>query len=298
MPFDVVGVGHATLDLLGVVPRHPEVDTKTELGTFSLQGGGPAATALCTLSALGDSTALVAKLSDDLFGQLIRQGLEVAGVDTAGLVVEPGRVSPVSFIAVEAAGGRRTIYWTRGDVGRLEPAEVPLGLLAGARALHVDGVQMEAQLHAAREARRLGIPVMYDAGTVRPGSEELVGLTDLLVASERFAVELGGGTLAANLEALRARGPATVVVTLGEDGSVGLRGDEVLSVPALEGPVVDTTGAGDVYHGAFLHAHLKGMELKACMRFASAAAGLKCRALGGRQGLASEAAVRVAMDEI
>jgi sulfofructose kinase len=297
MPFDVVGVGHATLDLLGVVPRHPEVDTKTELQAFSLQGGGPVATALCTLAALGNRTAVVAKLSDDIFGQLIRQGLEEAGVATSGLVVEPGRVSPVSFIAVERDSGRRNIYWTRGDVGLLTPAEVPLGLLSGARALHVDGVQMEAQLHAAREARRLGIPVMYDAGSPRPGSAELVGLTDLLVTSERFAVELGGGTLAANLRALRERGPRTVVVTLGVDGAVGLRGEDFVSVPALEGPVVDTTGAGDVYHGAFLHAHLKGLALRECMRFASAAAGLKCRSLGGRAGIASEAEVRAAMDE-
>jgi ribokinase len=295
MPFDVVGVGHATLDILGVVGRHPGADDKVELEVFSLQGGGPVATALVTLQRLGSSTAVVAKVSDDRFGQLIREGLEAAGVDVSGLVAEPGRVSPVSFVSVERPTGRRAIFWTRGDVGPLRPEEVPLELLRGARALHVDGIQLAAQVAAAREARRLGIPVVFDAGSPRPGVDELLGLTDVLIASERFAVELGGGTLAANLRALAARGPAEVVVTLGEEGSVGLAGEEFVRVPALAVEVVDTTGAGDVYHGAYLYALLGGRTLSERMRFASAAAGLKCRALGGRAGIPGGAEIEAAL---
>lgn len=287
MPFEVVGVGHCTVDYLGVVERYPEADAKTELSEFSMQGGGPVATALVTLASLGVQTSVLAKVSDDDFGKFIRQGLQEAGVDTSGLIVEPGRVSPFSFIAVERKSAKRTIYWTRGDVSSLEPSDLRLDLMDGARVLHVDGLQMEAQIAAARYARQNGVQVVYDAGSPRPGMEELIGLTDTLVSSERFAAELGSGALAESLKTLHAMGPTTVVITIGEDGSVGMEKEETYIVPALPVEAVDTTGAGDVYHGAFIFGMLQGWGLRERMRFANAAAGLKCRSLGGRAGIPS-----------
>jgi len=287
MSVEVVGVGHAAVDYLGVVPRYPAVDTTIELEQFSMQGGGPVATALVTLAVLGVETGFVGKVSDDDFGDFIRQGLIEAGVDTSHLVVEPGRVSPLSFIAVEQASGKRTIFYTRGDVARLQPAELPLDLIAAAKILHVDGLQMEAQLAAARHAREHGVLVVYDAGSDREGAEELVGLSDVLIASERFAAEVGAGALAEGLRVLSAKGPKAVVITIGEEGSVGMENGETYILPPLPIDVVDTTGAGDVYHGAFIYGMLQGWNLRERMRFANAAAGLKCRALGGRAGIAT-----------
>ncbi|MBN2497772.1 MAG: sugar kinase [Deltaproteobacteria bacterium] len=296
MQHEVVGVGHATVDTLGVVGGYPSMDTKTELVQFSMQGGGPVATALATLAVLGESTAFIGKISDDDFGVFIRQGLQELGVDTTGLLVEPGRVSPYSFVAVEQGSGRRTIFWTRGDVSPLVEAELPLALLQGARVLHVDGLQMAAQCCAARKARELGVKVVYDAGSPREGMEELIGMTDALVASEHFAAEVAGGGLAESLKRLSARGPETVVITIGEDGSVGMERGETYAVPALDVDVVDTTGAGDVYHGAFIFGMLRGWNLPERMRFASTAASLSCRELGGRAGLPSLEAIQTAMD--
>ncbi len=275
------------MDHLGVVPRYPALDTKIELEQFSMQGGGPVATALVTLAVLGVDTAFVGKVSDDDFGDFIRQGLEDAGVDIGHVVIEPGCVSPLSFIAVDKPTGKRSIFYTRGNVAPLDPADLPLEAIASAKVLHVDGLQMEAQLAAARHAREHGVKVVYDAGSEREGAEELVSLTDVLIASERFAAEIGAGALAEGLRTLSAKGPETVVITIGEEGSVGMEQGETYILPPLAIDPVDTTGAGDVYHGAFIYGMLQGWNLRERMRFANAAAGLKCRALGGRAGLAT-----------
>jgi ribokinase len=283
--FEVVGVGHCAADYLGVVEAYPAVDSKIELSQFSMQGGGPVATALVTLSTLGVETSFIGKISDDEFGRFIHQGLRESGVDTRGLVIEPGFVSPFSFIAVESRTGKRTVFWTRGDLPPLLPQQVRLDVVESARVLHVDGLAIEAQLHAARHARARGITVVFDAGSPREGMDELLGCCDVLIASERFAAEYGGGALGESLKALRARGPKTVVITIGSDGSVGIEGEETYVAPAHEVEAVDTTGAGDVYHGAFIYGMLRGMKFRERMHFANVAAALKCRALGGRAGI-------------
>lgn len=295
MQLDVVGLGHCAVDCLGVVERYPDVDSKTELSEFSMQGGGPVATALVTLATLGVRAGFFGKISDDDFGMFIRQGLRDAGVDTSGLVIEPGKVSPYSFIAVERRTARRTVFWTRGNVEPLRPGEVRFELMQGAKILHVDGNQMEAQIEAAKRARSAGIQVVYDAGSPRERMDEMMELTDVLIASERFAAEMGSGALAESLKRLHAKGPRTVVITIGEEGSVGMEKDETYIVPATSVTATDTTGAGDVYHGAFIYGMLQGWGLRERMRFANTAAALKCRSLGGRAGIPSLQEVQEAL---
>jgi ribokinase len=140
------------------------------------------------------------------------------------------------------------------------------------------------------------VTVVYDAGSPRPGMDELLAVCDVLVASERFAAEVGGGALAESLKALRARGPSSVVITIGEDGSVGMEHGETYILPAIPVEVVDTTGAGDVYHGAFIYGLLQGWDLRERMRFANAAAGLKCRMLGGRAGIPEREQIQQALE--
>ena len=293
---DVVGIGHSTVDYLGLVERYPQPDTKVEISEFSIQGGGPVATALVTLAVLGADTVIVSKVSDDDFGRFITAGLNEAGVNTSGLVVEPARVSPMSFIAVERGAGTRTIFWTRGSVGQLEPAEIDFTLLEGAKVLHVDGIHMRAQIAAARKAKELGVHVVYDAGSTRDGWKELVALSDTVIASERFVSDAVPGALAESLRGLAQMGPDTVVITMGPEGSVGMERGQTYICPALQVDVVDTTGAGDVYHGAYIYAWLQGWSIQKRMKFASTAAGLKCRSLGGRAGIAGLAEILAFMD--
>ena len=231
MAFEVIGVGHCAVDYLGMIERYPDVDSKTELSEFSMQGGGPVATAMVTLATLGTQVSFIGKISDDDFGIFIRQGLREADVDTSGLIVEPDYVSPYSFIAVERKTAKRTVFWTRGNVPILQPDDIKLELLDGAKVLHVDGIQMKAQIETAKCAKSKGVHVVYDAGSPREGMEELIGLTDTLIASERFAAEMGAGALAESLKKLAAKGPQTVVITIGEDGSVGMEDEETYMLP-------------------------------------------------------------------
>jgi ribokinase len=283
----VCGIGHANVDFLGIVPRYPEPDSKTELLEVSIQGGGPAATACATAVSLGCRARFACKLADDDFGRFILQGLRDAGVDCDHVQTTQGRLSPFSFIAVEDESAKRTIFYTHGDVGPLMPEDLDLpGFLDGAQALLVDGHHPAAQIAAAEVARDKGIPVILDAGSLREGMGELVALSDVLIASERFVSEVAPrGEAEDSLVELQKLGPRRVVITLGDSGSIGLDGDQLVRQQAFDVAAIDTTGAGDVFHGAFAAAMVRGQSFERCMQLASATSALKCRALGGRAGI-------------
>jgi ribokinase len=286
---EVVGLGQACVDYLGRVPSYPAEDGKIELLDLERQCGGPASTALVTLSSLGVKTSFLGSISDDPMGVEIRRGLETGQVDHSFLKITPGRTSQFAFIAVSRESGNRTIFWHRGSAPPLKKEEVDLSPFTGARVLHLDGLMIEASREAARQARARGVQVVLDAGTMREGSRELLPLIDVLIASARFAVPLVGENSPAEkaLEALSRFGPKEIVITLGAKGSVGWNRGESVSQGAFPAEVADTTGAGDVYHGAYIYGLLKGWSMKACMRFASAVSALKCRAIGARAGIPS-----------
>lgn len=286
MSSKVVGIGHAEVDHLAMVDRYPDPESKVELAGFSIQGGGTVATALSTLAGFQVQTAFVGKLSDDDFGQFVLRGLEGLGIDLSGVVTQAGRLSPYAFIILERETRRRTTFYTEGNVDRLLPDEIDPALVDGAALLLVDGFHIEAQIAAAERARAAGAPVVLDASALREGMGELVALSDVLIASERYASEVAPrGEIEDSLIELHRMGPRTVVVTMGEEGSIGLEGEKLVRQPPLPVGVVDSTGAGDVYLGAFCHGVLNGWPLERCMQLASAASGLSCRELGPRAGL-------------
>jgi sulfofructose kinase len=283
----VVGLGQACVDYLGRVPSYPREDGKIELLELQSQCGGPASTALVTLSRLGVKTSFLGSVSDDPIGVEVLKGLRADQVDYSFLKVTPGYTSQFAFIAVSRESGNRTIFWHRGSVPPLQRKEVDLSPFQGAKVLHLDGLMIEASIEAATQARAMGMKVVLDAGTMREGSLDLVSQIDVLIASERFAVPLVGehSPVKKALETLSGFGPKEIVITLGAKGSVGWTGGEVLTQTAFPVDAVDTTGAGDVYHGAYIYGLLKDWDMKACMRFASATSALKCRAIGARAGI-------------
>jgi ribokinase len=146
---------------------------------------------------------------------------------------------------------------------------------------------VEASIEAARQAKARGMTVVMDAGTMRAGSQRLVALVDVLIASERFATPLVGADAQPEtaLEALHELGPQLVIITLGPEGSIGSDRRNTIRQRAFPVDALDTTGAGDVYHGGYLYGMLQGWEVRRCMRFASAVAALKCCHIGGRKGI-------------
>jgi sulfofructose kinase len=284
---EVIGLGQASVDYLGRVTSFPQEDHKVELLDLEDQCGGPASTALVTLSRLGVRTSFIGSISDDFFGKVILKGLNDEGVDASCLKISPGYTSQFAFIAISSGNANRTIFWHRGSVAPLSAEDVDLTPFPGARVLHVDGLMIEASMEAARQARRMGLRVVMDAGTMREGSLDLVALVDTLIASERFAEPIVGARAATEkaLDALRSLGPREVVITLGSRGSVGWGDGRIVSQAAFPVEAVDTTGAGDVYHGAYIYGLLQNWGMGESMRLASAAAAMKCRHVGARKGI-------------
>jgi sugar/nucleoside kinase (ribokinase family) len=286
MSIRVVGIGQASVDHLAVVDRYPDPESKTELSGFSMQGGGTVANALATLAIFGVPTCFLGKVSDDDFGRFALRGLQDVKVDVSRVIEQPGRLSPFAFTLVERETRRRTVFFTGGNVDPIVSAELDLGVLSGTELLLLEGFHVEAEIRAAEEARRLGIRVVLDVATLREGMGELVALSDVLLASERYASEVAPrGEVEDSLIELSRMGPRVVVVTMGEEGSIGLEGDKLVHQPPFQVEVIDTTGAGDVYLGGYSYGLLQGWPLERCMQVASAAAGLSCRELGARAAL-------------
>jgi sulfofructose kinase len=280
----VTGIGQCSWDYIALVGSYPGVDTKEEVLDWQEQGGGPVATALVALSRLGVRCRFLGLVGADEAGDKIRRSLEQEGVDTN--LIKRGAFSQTAFIAVEKATGRRTIFWRRPSAEALRPRELAGDFLRGSDFLLLDGLMAEVSLHAAREARSAGVPVMLDAGRLREGMADIARASDYVVASEEFALGLGWrGKPEGFQETARGLTPGTLTITLGEKGSVTFRGDDVISVPAFEVRAVDTTGAGDVFHGGYIYGLVQGWEMRETLRFASALAAMKCRALGGRVGI-------------
>jgi ribokinase len=283
----VVGLGQACVDYLGKLPSYPLEDGKAELMGLYMRCGGPASTAIITLSRLGIPTTFLGSVSDDPFGVEIIKNLEKEKVDISSLKITPGYTSQFAFIAVTDKSGKRTVFWHRGSVPHLKPEDVDIRRFPKARILHLDGLMVEASTKAARQAKELGITVVLDAGTLREGTNELASLVDILIASETFATPLvgPGAPHESALQTLQELCPGQVVITLGTHGSVGLNDHGIVHQESFTVPAVDTTGAGDVYHGAYIYGVLQGWEMHECMHFASAAAALNCKEIGAQTSI-------------
>jgi len=286
-PIEVVGLGQVCVDYIGHVPVYPMEDSKTELKDFYASCGGPAATALVTLARTGIATSFLGSISDDPFGVQIVNTLKEEGVDIACLKITPGCRSQFAFISVTQKDGKRTIFWQRSSAPELTPREVSLSPFPHARILHLDGLMVDAGILAALQARRRGMAVVMDAGTLRENTLELVKQVDVLIASESFSLALVGaqGDHQKALEDIRALGCRQAVITLGRRGSIGLDRNGLMRLPSFAVVSRDTTGAGDVYHGGYIYGLLQNWDMATCMAFASAAAALKCRNGGGWRGI-------------
>ena len=286
--FDVVGLGNSCLDILGVVPCIPGVDEKIEMSNTSMQGGGEVGTALATLAKLGSSTAFVGKIGDDPIGTFIKEDFVKYGVDINNLIVQSGAISPSSIVMVEKYSGLRTIIDCGKSVTNLKPEEIRSGLIEKSKYLHLDSWHREAALEAATKARKKGIPVVLDADIPAYDANiaQLIQLTDILITSQSFA-QMFTKTDVVNIsiDEMISFGPSVVMVTLGKNGVVCEGGGERFKTPAFEIEVVDTTGAGDVFHGAFIHAMLQDWSLQKAVEFASAVSAIKCGMMGGRDGI-------------
>jgi sugar/nucleoside kinase (ribokinase family) len=290
----VVGVGLATVDLFVEVPRS---DSRlVDVSVFSMQAGGSATNILAVLSSLGVAGRYYGRIGDDNFGRFILRSLKELRIDASLVRVERGKVSPVSIIQIDETSRKRRIFRSRGNVTAPDPKRLPASLLDGARLLCLDGSHPALQAALAEEARARHIPVLLNASQLSGGMGELLSLADIVIGSERFASELAPSDDAErSLREITRLGPRVAVITLGEAGSVALEGNKLVQQESVQVPVVDTSGAGDSFCGAFAYAQLKGWPLERALPFANAAAGLTCRTLGARTALPTLAEIKATL---
>ena len=282
----VIGLGQCSLDILGQVDNYPALDEKAELNSLLVQGGGPVATALVTLSRLGVPVAIVGAVGDDDFGRQIREGLFQENVDCTYLLQSSQSSSQVAIVTVDAQG-HRNIFWHRGTAQPVIPEGLPGLLVDSVRILHLDGLHLDPAIAAARLARRQAVTTVLEAGTLRPGIDDLLPFIDHLVVSEKFARQfIGKDDPEAAIQGLLGYGSVAVTVTLGRSGSLSM-GKRVSPThqPAFAVKTMDTTGCGDVFHGGYIYGLLQDWSLARTVRFAAACAALKARALGGRTSI-------------
>lgn len=279
---DVLCIGHAAYDITLQVPYHPGEDEKCFADSRVECGGGPAANAAVTVARLGGRSAFAGYLGNDLYGERHFRELADKGVNT-DLLARGDYPTPLSIILVKP-DGRRTVINHKNQTPPLThlPRQLPSWQIG---AILFDGHEPDISLPLAEYAKSHGVPMLLDAGSVHRGTLMLAPRVDFLIASAKFAREFTGkADPEAALPGLAALAPEAII-TLGERGLLWKRGEESGSYPAFAVEAIDTTGAGDAFHGAFALGVARKFGFPQLLQFASAAAALTCTKLGARKGI-------------
>jgi sulfofructose kinase len=280
---DVVGVGANSVDFVYRLPAYPRPDAafaKLPITDYLMSCGGQVTTALATCVAMGRSASYIGTIGSDEHGRRMREELARIQIDTTHAV---GRDAPNPFalILIDDREGERIVLWRRDAGLALMPRDIHTDVIRSARVVHVDDVDLDASVEAARVARERGIAVTSDIEKTGGDVRALIDAVTVPIFAEHVPVALTGETdIGRALVALRQPHHAMVCVTLGARGAMLLAGDTVHTEPGIAVKTVDTTGAGDVFRGAFIHAMLRGDPPEQILRFANAAAALSCTRLG------------------
>jgi len=285
---DVVGVGINATDTILRLPRFPASDSKIELLSADVRPGGQVASAMVACRRWGLAARYVGKIGDDAAGNLQKAEIQREGVE-AHWIRAPGCGSQTAFILVDEPTGERTVLWKRDASIALRPEQLQRPWISGARLLLVDGHDTEAAAQAARWAREEGIPVVADLDNLYPGVQALLECTDFPVTSKDFPERLTAERdLFKSLpQILRESHCRAVAATLGPLGVLAWDGVRFLLCPGFCVTAVDTTGAGDIFHGAFCYGLLRSWSLEEILEFSCASAALNCMAPGARGGIAT-----------
>jgi len=296
--WDVLGLGIVAVDDLFYVARFPEPDTKRPMLAERRQGGGLTGTALVAAARLGARAAYCGVMGEDDLAAFTLAELEREGVDCSVVQRRPGARPIHAVIIVEQATGQRTILYTH--AGFVTPAadDISEELIASCRVLMMDGYAGAGGVRAGQIARRLGIPFVADIERLEePTTLALFELADHLIIGAETAAQATGAREPAAAAAILARSDrACCAVTAGALGcwyaaSDGRSEPSVRHFPAFPVNVVDTTGCGDVFHGAYAAALARGERIERAIQVATAAAGMKATQPGGRPGIPTWTAV-------
>lgn len=293
--YDIIGLATPGQDLVIELEKMPR-EVSSKMYDCCFQGGGWVATALCAAGNLGMRASFCGVIGDDIFGRMIIDDFKYNNVDTSHLIVEKGKRSNFCVCITERADKNKTIISRPGECREVEIQDIDEEYISSARMLHVgfvnEGIRKAADIIHAADGK-----VSVDAAYYKPYVYENYDIYDIFIGSEYYfnglLEELGIDTSKPlsdeeKFEVMRyvqSKGPEIVIFTFGADGCKGIYGDNTFSLPAMNVPVVDTTGAGDVFHGAFDAAYLNGMDVVSAAKYATGVSSIKCTQMGGRAGI-------------
>lgn len=295
----VVGIGACVMDTLISLPHYPAEDTKLRAAASKPAGGGPVATGLVAAAKLGVPSAYIGVLSDDNGGKFLMNDFEKYGVSTDCIDVLSGYRSFTSVIWLSETSKTRTCVFDKGDLPPLALSDRQLYAIGSAKLLMIDGNELSAAADAAAYAKQHGTKVLYDAGGLYDGIDRLLPLVNILIPSEEFALGYTGCANAADAakSLYEQFCPEAVVVTCGKKGGVMFDGKHTVEYPCYPAEVVDSNGAGDVFHGAFAAGVVHGYDYAKCCHFASAVSAIKCTGIGARESVPDFDTVKKYLEE-
>jgi sulfofructose kinase len=285
--FDVVGVGLNATDTVIIIPHFPAYGGKVPFLEEMWSPGGQVASAVVACARLGLRAKYIGTIGDDERGRIQIESLRGTGVNLDHVQLRKNCPNQSAYILIDQTTGERTVFWSRPECLRLNPEEISEDQIAGARLLHIDGHDTPAVAHAARIARRHGIPVTVDVDTIYKGFDEVLPNVDYLITSSEFPERWTGERDPFKaIELLQQTyGMKVTGMTLGAQGALARFEGRYYYSPAFVVNCLDTTGAGDIFHGAFCYAILKEMPIPRALEFANAMAALNCMELGARGGI-------------
>ena len=290
LPIDILGLGAVAVDDLVYVDAFPPPDAKTFVLRRERQCGGLTATALVAAARLGARCAYGGVLGNDALSEFAVGVMAREGIDLAGLRRDDAARPIYSTIVIDQARQTRNIFVDLHDVVGAAPDWPPAAVVQACRVLFVDYLGVAGMLRAAELARAAGIPVVADIEAIDPQVARLMDTVDHLILSWDFASQITGASSPKQAAlALWRAGRQAVVITQGDQGcwfvgGAGANPGQAMHQPAYRVQAIDTTGCGDVFHGAYAVALLRGLGLAERVRFASAAAALKATRAGGQTG--------------
>ena len=286
MELDVIGIENPVMDFNTLIDKIPGTNSFTLLQDYSWQGGGNVGSALVAAARLGARCGIVGYVGNDELGQFLIDDFNRHHIDTSHIIKDAGEKTPIGICLAEIETKGRSFIGRPFIEKQPGIKELDKDYISTTKYVHL-GLMGKAQVQAAILAKEMGITVVDDAGYFNSNIVENTGLIDIFIGSEHYYNGLfNDRNYEQNCRAIQKRGPKIVIFTLGAKGCLGVDRDHYFSLPAFHNvPIVDTTGAGDVFHGAFIFGLLQGWDTEKIALFSSAVSAIKCTRLGGRAAI-------------
>lgn len=290
-PLQIVGLGMATLDVLIRLHEMPSWERGVRVDDFGFDGGGPVGTAMVAAAKLGARVGFIGTAGNDVAADLKLRSIRDVGIDLSRMVYRDAPEDQLVIVHVHAETGERVFSGVHREAREtLAPEDLDRAYITSASYLHLEGFHREAAIQAAQWMQEAGKTVALDGsktqGPIDPSMRALISHVDVLISGEGFVEALTGlDDVEAACRAALETGPRIVVQTMGAEGSYTATRDAHFHTPAFQCDVVDTTGAGDVFHGAYLVGLLHGWNVREIAQFSTAVSAIKCASLGGRGGI-------------